>query len=851
MPTANTTPKDLDYQLLFNNIPDRYIVFHPQAPDYTILTASNAYLEMTGRTKDDIVGKNLFDAFPDTSPRAKKTGKGELQESLERCTTTEQPDHMGVIRYDIANPQGEFEVKYWAVLHTPITDTEGTLVAIVQSTEDVTDAIVTQGKLELSHLQLDDALSAGSIGSWIWDVGNNVVMADKGLAHIFEIPFKQVETGLPIRTFTDVIHPDDRKRVIHQIQQTLDKGQKYESEYRIVGKKGHERWVLARGRVEKDKDGRAVRFPGVMIDITERKLAEEELRKSEDNLRFMADSMPQLVWVMDGKGQPEYFNKQWYEFTSANVEDTENSSWNSLIHPDDIADVKRVWYHSLKTGKPFEMEYRLRHAPSDRYRWVVARSLPRKDASGKVAKWYGVSTDIDEQKRNEQIQTFLSEASKELASSLDYETTLDNITKLCVPEIADWCTVDIYDEQTGWEQIALAHVDPTKISLARRYRELNPIDVNNPDEGLMQIIRSGQPIFYPKITDEMLAATISDEDRLAFMRSLQLRSIIMAPLRIRSKTVGVLSFVSSESGRYYTEADIDMVNELASRISLTMTNATLYNEAQKEIEERRKLEDRLLQEKGKLESRVKQRTRQLQEYSDSLARSNQELQDFAYVASHDLQEPLRKIQAFGTLLATEYDDSLGEGKDYLERMRNAAERMSTLIEDLLSFSRVTTQAKPDVPVDLNVVVQGVISDLETRIKDTSGHVDISHLPTVVADPTQMRQLFQNLIGNALKFHREGVAPHIIVSAEQNTDKHLYAISVQDNGIGFDEKYLDRIFAVFQRLHGRGTYEGTGIGLAVCKKIVERYGGTINATSKKNQGSTFTFTLPIASKEITQ
>lgn len=847
----NSMSVDIDYKLLFERLPERYIVFLAKEPAYTILTASDAYLEMTGRSAESLHGKNLFDAFPDTSPRAQKTGKGALQESLERCITSKKQDHMGVIRYDITNQEDQFEVKYWSVLHTPVLDQSGEVYAVVQSTEDVTDEVIASDKLALTQLQLDDALTAGSIGSWIWDVASNKVIANKGMGKMFDLTANEIRSGLPIEMFIDIIHPDDRPRIEKLIKHTLESGEKYEAEYRILTKKNHERWVIARGRVERNADHKVVRFPGVMVDITERKHAEEELRRSEDNLRFMADSMPQLVWVMNADGEAEYFNKQWYEYTDVDPNNPKTINTGALIHPDDLSLVKKTWKESLKTGEPYELEYRLRHAPSDRYRWVVARALPRKDKTGNVVKWYGVCTDIDEQKRSEKIQAFLSEASKELSSSLDYETTLNSITRLCVPEIADWCTVDIYNDATGWEQIALTHVDPKKITIAKRYRELNPTDVNNPDDGLVRILREGTVQFYPKIDDAMLTATIDDPDRLAFMRSLQLRSIIMAPLNISGKTVGAISFVSSESGRYYTDTDVDMVKELANRISLNMTNVTLYKDAQKEIEERSKLEEKLRIEKEKLESRVKQRTKQLQEYSDNLARSNQELQDFAYVASHDLQEPLRKIQAFGTLLANEYDESLGEGKDYLERMRNAAERMSTLIEDLLSFSRVTTQAKPDVPTNLSTVAIDVLSDLETRIQETHGVVEVGSLPTVVADPTQMRQLLQNLIGNALKFHQPDLAPHITVVADPiQADDMFCKISVTDNGIGFDEKYLDRIFSVFQRLHGRGTYEGTGIGLAVCKKIVERYGGTINATSKKNQGSTFTFTLPIALKEKT-
>ncbi len=248
-----------------------------------------------------------------------------------------------------------------------------------------------------------------------------------------------------------------------------------------------------------------------------------------------------------------------------------------------------------------------------------------------------------------------------------------------------------------------------------------------------------------------------------------------------------------------------------------------------------------------LESLVATRTETLHQLNTELQRSNQELQDFAYVASHDLQEPLRKIQAFGNLLEEEYGKQLGEGKSYLDRMRNSAGRMRVLIEDLLTFSRVTTKAQPFAQVDLNVIMHDVIDDLSSRLQTTQGNIEVEgDLPTLEADPRQMYQMLQNLLGNALKFHQPGQPPHVRVHTElrelSDAPKE-YMLFVEDSGIGFDEKYLDRIFTVFQRLHGRGSYEGTGIGLAVVRKIVERHGGTITASSTPGKGSTFIVTLP--------
>jgi signal transduction histidine kinase len=250
-----------------------------------------------------------------------------------------------------------------------------------------------------------------------------------------------------------------------------------------------------------------------------------------------------------------------------------------------------------------------------------------------------------------------------------------------------------------------------------------------------------------------------------------------------------------------------------------------------------------------LETLVAQRTEELRRANTELQRSNQELQDFAYVASHDLQEPLRKIQAFGNLLEEEYGDVLADGKTYLDRMRNAAGRMRVLIDDLLAFSRVTTKAQPLSLVNLNEIVQQISDDLETRLQITHGIIEVMDLPTIEADPQQMYQMLQNLITNALKFHRPDTPPVVKISAVMQTApqgirEQQCQIFVEDNGIGFDEKYLDRIFTIFQRLHGRGEYDGTGIGLAVVRKIVERHNGTVTARSVPGHGATFIVTLPI-------
>jgi PAS domain S-box-containing protein len=235
--------------------------------------------------------------------------------------------------------------------------------------------------------------------------------------------------------------------------------------------------------------------------------------------------------------------------------------------------------------------------------------------------------------------------------------------------------------------------------------------------------------------------------------------------------------------------------------------------------------------------------------SRQLEASNLELEQFASVASHDLQEPLRKIRTYGDLLRKRHAEALDEtALDYIERMWQASGRMQVLIDDLLSLSRITVRAGATLPVDLNRVVREVLVDLEIALRESGGAVEVDELPTVLADPTQMRQLFQNLLSNAVKFRRREVTLQIHVTAATlpgvpPSMQPAHEIVVQDNGIGFAQRYADKIFAPFARLHARSEYSGTGIGLAICRRIVERHRGTIVARSDPDTGTAFTIALP--------
>jgi PAS domain S-box-containing protein len=735
----NTT-LSIDFEKLFQSLSTAYIVFAPDDPNFTVLAENDAHAAMAG--PGSVIGRPLLEAFPDMSTEYKKTGISQPIESIRRAIQTKKPDTISQIKYDVKDENGTYQQKYWRTTNHPIVDDAGNVTAIYHSTEDITEKIVVDKKLEEIQYKLNQALSNGSIGTWLWDMQKDKVFVDENLATMFGLSNLDIHAGLPIDVLTKAIHPSDKMRVEREISMGLKTTGVFESEYRVINDAGDVRWVIARGQIELDNERKPMTFPGVVVDITDRKTAENNLN-------------------------------------------------------------------------------------------------------------------------------FLTMASAQFSASLNPKKTLNAIASMVVPDIADWCAIDLFDGMQI-QRVAIAHKDPKKIQWAQElYDKQGPPDINMPT-GLPNVLRTGEVEYYPDIPDEMLVATAKDEKELKLMRDVGFSSAIIVPMKIDNKTIGAISLVSTESRVHYKPSDIEVAKGIANRAALAVYNANLYQSAQREIKERKTLQSQLQTANSVLESRVVERTsqlvdtneglekeirrrlkieRELKEYSKSLARSNQELQDFAYVASHDLQEPLRKIQAFGDLLESEYKDTLGDGHEYLVRMRSAASRMSTLIQDLLAFSRVSTKPQQIGQVDLNVIIKDVISDLETSISEKNGIVTIKKMPAVWADATHMRQLFQNVIGNALKFHKQDVPPKVSISLKPRAkDDTFYEIHVKDNGIGFDEKYLDRIFSVFQRLHGRDTYEGTGIGLAVCRKIAERYGGRIEAKSKINEGSTFIIKLPIAHKE---
>lgn len=363
-------------------------------------------------------------------------------------------------------------------------------------------------------------------------------------------------------------------------------------------------------------------------------------------------------------------------------------------------------------------------------------------------------------------------------------------------------------------------------------------------ETLLADFLAGHTVVRPDIpADPSLTPDEKEAHRL-----LELGATINKPL-LREGNLAAVMFIHFTKPHRWSAEELALLEETAERTWSAVERARV-DMAIRQREEQYRL---LVRE---LDERVQQRTDELLQLNQDLKRSNENLQQFAYIASHDLQEPLRKIQSFGDVLKEQYQTSLGDGIMYLDRMQQSAGRMSTLIKDLLNYSRISTGQELRELVSLPVILDTVLSDLELVIRDTGAVVRIDPLPAIRGDASQLRQLFQNLLTNALKFRVTDVAPVIYVRTEvisadvirepifpTRPATFYYRIEVIDNGIGFDDRHANRIFQLFQRLHGRNEYSGTGIGLAICEKVVANHGGAITASSQLGHGAVFRIYLP--------
>lgn len=423
-----------------------------------------------------------------------------------------------------------------------------------------------------------------------------------------------------------------------------------------------------------------------------------------------------------------------------------------------------------------------------------------------------------EAERASQRLSFLARASRILTDSLNYEKTLSRVAELLVPQLADWCTIHMIDENNHVEPLVVSHIDPDKVAWAQELQQRYPPDPD-PEVGLYKVLCTGQPELYPDIPEELLVASAQDAEHLRLIREVGFTSAMVVPLISRERTLGALTLVWAESGRHYSAADLELAQELAGRAALAVDNARLYREAQRFNEE--------------LEQRVEVRTAELEA-------SNKELEAFSYSVSHDLRAPLRGIDGFSQALLEDFGEELDEtASRYLQRVRASAQRMGQLIDDLLSFSRLSRSEMTVETVDIGALATNAFKELQAEDPQRQIEVEVAADLSAEGDRQLLGVVLKNLLENAWKFTRQQERARIELGTLPNQPEVFF---VADNGAGFDMRYAGKLFGAFQRLHSDRDFEGTGIGLATVQRIIHRHGGRIWAEAEPDKGATFYFTL---------
>ncbi|GAC1437687.1 MAG: hypothetical protein NVSMB65_12010 [Chloroflexota bacterium] len=567
-----------------------------------------------------------------------------------------------------------------------------------------------------------------------------------------------------------------------------------------------ERWVRGVLYPLKDAHGDVREVVLLHEDVTEQTRAQRALEESEAHLRAILDNSTALIYLKDRAGRHLLANRGFmaaFHLTDGVVGRTDHD-----LFPPEVADAFRAHDQQvLQEGQPREWEETV--PQEDGLHTYISLKFPLFDTAGRPIATCGISTDITARKRVEQGQRLLAEASRVLASSLDYTTTLANVAHLAVPAFADWCAVRLLDEEGIPRQLALAHVDPHRRALAREMEQRYPTtrESARPD---MVALRTGGTHVVTDITPEDLASVAQDERHLAMLRELAPRSLLAVPLITHGQPRGVLTLVTAESGRRYTEADIVLAEELARRASVALENALLYREAQEAIHLR---------------------------------------DQFLSVASHELKTPLTALLGNAELLQRRMarDGTLAaRDRAMLDVIVGQARRQRRLIEGLLNLSRLEdgqfTLAR--MPIDLGALVGRVVEDLQVGLESREIRYLLPAEALVVqGDDLRLEQVVHNLLENALKYSPAG-SP-VTVRVEREGQDAILAIT--DEGRGIPPEALPHIFERFYRAAGshQKPISGMGIGLYVVHQVVLRHGGSVDVDSVVGGGTTVRVRLPLA------
>ena len=700
--------------------------------------------------------------------------------------------------------------------------------------QDITQRKADEQALLDGNNRLQVALSAGRLGDWRWDAGADRVTLGERAAEIFGLP---AETPMLWSALRERLHDSDKELARAEFVQAFANHTGLNIECRIDLEGGGQCWIGVVGRIDYDRDGNVLGMTGVVQDISTRKSAEDTLRESEEVLRALANSIPQLAWMAQADGAIVWFNERWYDYTGTTPEQVVGWGWQSTHDPDVLPQMLLRWRDSIRTGAPFEMEFPIRGADGQ-YRWFLTRVNAVRDRLGHVVRWFGTNTDVDQVKRAQQalreesnVLELLNSTGTALASKRDLKSLLQTVTDAATGiSGARFGAFFYHGKDSDGDLFTLYTLAGAAPAEFERFGHPGATKLFGPSLRGETVVRSDD------ITTDARYAQNAPQNAPYFgipSGHPVVRSYLAVPVIARSgEVLGSLFFGHPEAG-IFTQRTERIIGGIASQAAVAIDNTRLYEAAQHAAEERKVL----------LESERSARA--------EAERTSQMKDEFLATLSHELRTPLSAILGWAQVLrrGTRDHADLQRGLQTIERNARA---QAQLIEDLLDMSRITSGK---VLLDMQTVAPSTFID--AAIETVRPAADAKNIRlekyydpavgVIAGDPARLQQVIWNLLSNAIKFTaRDGLVRIYLAPL----DGHV-AITVADNGVGIEPEFKAHVFERFRQGDASTTrkHGGLGLGLSIVKHLIEQHGGTVRVDSDgQEQGASFTIELPAANRQ---